>query len=314
MHAIVETSRDDAAPVENTSSAFSLLMGRAVTLLLVVGPPIALAVAAPLMWGRLLGLRDIALALVFYVVTGFGVTVGYHRLFAHRSFRPRRWLKVALAAAGSMAVEGSPISWVANHRRHHQFSDRPGDPHSPHLHGAGPLGQLRGFVHAHVGWLFANDPTAEYRYAPELVDDRDTRLISRMFPVFALSSFAVPFFLGWTLSGAIGGALTALLWAGVARMALLHHVTWSVNSVCHMFGEQPATQRDKSTNVGLLALISFGESWHNYHHAHPASARHGALPHQIDPSAALIRGFERLRLATNVRWPTEAQVAACTAR
>jgi stearoyl-CoA desaturase (Delta-9 desaturase) len=250
---------------------------------------------------------------VFYVVTGFGVTVGYHRLFAHRSFRAHRWLKVALAGAGSMAVEGSPISWVANHRRHHRFSDRPGDPHSPHLHGNELFGQLRGFAHAHVGWLFAADPTAARQYAPELIDDRDLGVISRLFPVFAIFSFAAPFFLGWLVSGAIGGALTALLWAGVARMALLHHVTWSVNSVCHMFGKQPATQRDHSTNFAFLSVISFGESWHNFHHAHPSSARHGALSHQLDPSAALIRGFERLGFATHVRWPTELQIAACQA-
>jgi stearoyl-CoA desaturase (delta-9 desaturase) len=161
--------------------------------------------------------------------------------------------------------------------------------------------------------LFANDPTAARRYAPELLDDRDCLVISRLFPLFAVFSFAAPFLLGWVLSGAIGGALTALLWAGIARMALLHHVTWSVNSVCHMFGKQPATRRDRSTNLALLSLISFGESWHNFHHAHPASARHGALPRQLDPSAALIRAFERLGFATHVRWPTELQIAACSA-
>jgi stearoyl-CoA desaturase (delta-9 desaturase) len=312
MHAIARSSRADVS-AEEGGRALGLFVNRSITLVLVAGPPIMVAVAAPLLWGRLLGVRDLVLALVFYVLTGFGVTVGYHRLFAHRSFRARRWLKLVLAGAGSMAVEGSPISWVANHRRHHVFSDRPGDPHSPHVHRDHVLGELRGFVHAHVGWLFANDPTAASRFAPELVQDRDTRIISRLFPVFAVGSLAVPFFIGWTLSGAIGGALTALLWAGVARMAFLHHVTWSVNSVCHMFGKQPATQRDHSTNVALLSLVSFGESWHNFHHAHPSSARHGALAHQIDVSAALIRCFERLGLATDVRWPTRAQVAACAA-
>jgi stearoyl-CoA desaturase (delta-9 desaturase) len=314
MDEIVQPPPDGCPAVERAPSARGLLLARTITLLLVAGPPIAFAVAAPLLWGRLLNVLDLAMAVGLYLVTGFGVTVGYHRLFAHRSFRACRGLKLVLAAAGSMALEGSPISWVANHRRHHLFSDRPGDPHSPHLHGNEALGQLRGFVHAHVGWLLANDPTSARRYAPELLDDRDCRVISRMFPVFALFSLAVPFFIGWTFTGAIGGALTALLWAGIARMALLHHVTWSVNSVCHMFGTQPATQRDHSTNVGFLAVVSFGESWHNYHHAHPSSARHGALPQQLDPSAALIRWFERLRLARNVRWPTEAQVVACIPR
>jgi stearoyl-CoA desaturase (delta-9 desaturase) len=244
-------------------------------------------------------------------VSGFGVTVGYHRLFAHRSFRAARWLKIVLASAGSLAVEGSVIGWVANHRRHHVFSDKPGDPHSPHLYGAGITAQFRGFAHAHIGWLFKVDTTSAARYAPELLDDADTRIVSRLFPIFAISSLAAPFFIGWTVTGALEGAFTALLWAGLVRMMLLHHVTWSVNSICHMFGPQPATQKDHSTNFAPLALLSFGESWHNFHHAHPASARHGALPHQIDPSAALIRVFEITRCATHVRWPTPAQLALC---
>jgi stearoyl-CoA desaturase (delta-9 desaturase) len=203
------------------------------------------------------------------------------------------------------------VSWVANHRRHHVFSDKPGDPHSPHTAGAGPIGALRGFAHAHVGWLLAADATSANRYASDLVSDRDSQVLSRLFPLFALSSFAAPFFLGWTMSGALRGAFSALLWAGIVRVALLHHVTWSVNSICHMFGQQPATQTDRSTNFAPLALLSFGESWHNFHHAHPACARHGALPRQIDPSAALIRLFELMGLATNARWPTEAQLALC---
>jgi stearoyl-CoA desaturase (Delta-9 desaturase) len=314
MHAIVESPSGVAEAVEDVDvapSAAGLFAGRAITLVLVAGPLIAIALAVVFLWGRLFSVHDLALTALFYLVTGFGVTVGYHRLLTHRSFRARRWLKVALASAGSLAVEGSPISWVANHRRHHRFSDRPGDPHSPHLRGNEVMGQLRGFAHAHVGWLFGNDPTAARRYAPELLDDRDCLLISRLFPLFAVFSLVAPFLLGWLISGAIGGALTALLWAGVARMALLHHVTWSVNSVCHMFGKQPATQRDRSTNFAFLSVISFGESWHNFHHAHPASARHGALAHQIDPSAALIRVFERFGCATHVRWPTDLQIAAC---
>ncbi len=297
--------------VEPPPGRLQLALGRGVTALLVVGPVVALGVALPFLWGHLINLRDVVLAAVFYVVSGFGIAIGYHRLFAHRSFRAARWLKIVLAAAGSLAVEGSVTGWVANHRRHHVFSDKPGDPHSPHLHGTGALASVRGFGHAHVGWLFKGDVTSVRRYAPDLVDDADTQLIGRLFPVFAVASLAGPFFLGWTMSGAIGGALTALLWAGVARMMLLHHVTWSVNSVCHLFGNQPATQKDHSTNFAPLAIVSFGEAWHNFHHAHPASARHGALAHQIDPSAALIRLFERAGWARNVRWPTEAQLALC---
>ena len=174
-----------------------------VTGLLVIGPPIALAIAVPLLWGHAISLLDIMLAAIFYVVTGFGIAVGYHRLFTHRSFQSVRWLKILLASTGSMAVEGSVVGWVATHRRHHVFSDKPGDPHSPHEYGPGPGAQLRGFVHAHVGWLFKADPTSAERYAPDLLADADTMIISRLFPIFAIASLAAPFFLGWTITGAL---------------------------------------------------------------------------------------------------------------
>jgi stearoyl-CoA desaturase (delta-9 desaturase) len=277
---------------------------RLVTLLVVVGPVVALSAGLPLLWGHALHARDLILAFIFYVVTGHGVTVGFHRMFTHRSFRANRALKIALGVAGSLAVQGSVTSWVAVHRRHHVYSDQPGDPHSPHLAGAGTVGRVRGFVHAHVGWLFkANDDAAE-RYARDLLDDRDVAVMTRLFPVLALASLALPFAIGWLWSGrTIGGALTALLWAGLVRMALLHHVTWSVNSVCHMFGRRPSATKDQSRNFAALAIVSFGESWHNFHHAHPASARHGAGKRQIDSSAWVIRQFERVGWATKVRWP-----------
>jgi stearoyl-CoA desaturase (delta-9 desaturase) len=317
MATLIDTSADpgprpdpeqDAPP--RTGRA-ALLLGRVVTGLLVIAPAVALAIAIPLLWGRAVTLRDVVLAGVFYTVTTLGVTVGYHRLFTHRSFRAQRWLRIVLASAGSLAVEGSVVGWVAAHRKHHVFSDKPGDPHSPHGSGSGVAGQLRGFAHAHVGWLFKGDATSAERYAPDLLRDTDTKIISRLFPFFALVSLAAPFFLGWTLSGALSGAFTALLWAGLARMMLLHHVTWSINSICHMFGRQPATQKDESRNFAPLALLSFGESWHNFHHAYPSSARHGALPHQIDLSARVIRLFEQAGWVTNVKWPTPAQLARC---
>lgn len=303
-----------AEPAPGGPSRSSRIVSRAVTLLVVVGPVAAIAVAVPLLWGHAVSLRDLLLAAGFYLVTCLGVTVGYHRLFTHRSFRPARWLKITLASAGSMAVQGSLVSWVANHRVHHVFSDQPGDPHSPHLHGTGLRAQMRGLLHAHVGWLFRTNAISAERYAADVLRDPDTRTISRLFPVFALASLAIPFFIGWTLSGAISGALTALLWAGLARMMILHHVTWSVNSICHMFGRQPAAQDDHSRDFAPLAIVSLGESWHNFHHAHPSSARHGAQRGQVDISAAFIRLCELTGCATNVRWPTEAQLAACTTR
>ena len=286
---------------------------KTITALLVIGPVCALGAGLPLLWGHAVHLRDLVLAVALYSITGHGVTVGFHRLFAHHSLKAIRPLKIVLAAAGSMAVEGSPISWVANHRRHHVFSDESGDPHSPNVTDPGHLGHLRAFLHAHVGWLFRTDTTSAARFAPDLLADRDMVVISRLFPVFAVLSLAAPFAVGWAWSGTLAGALTAFLWAGLVRMALLHHVTWSVNSVCHLFGRRPFAAKDHSTNFAPLAILSMGESWHNLHHAYPSSARHGVLRHQLDSSAALIRFFERAGWATKVRWPTPERLAACVA-
>ena len=299
------------APSEVHQSLPVAIAMKLVTGFLVISPIVGLSVVLPLMWGNIVHLRDLVIGGVLFVVTGFGVSIGYHRLFTHKSFVPKRWLKIVLAMIGSFAMEGSLSGWVAAHRRHHVFSDAPGDPHSPHEYGPGVGGQIRGFAHAHVGWLFTADLTSAELYAPDLLRDSDTALISRFFPLFAIVSLAGPFFLGWGVSGTLGGALSMLLWAGLVRMMLLHHVTWSVNSICHMFGSKPATQKDCSTNFAPLGIISFGEAWHNFHHAFPRSARHGALAHQIDPGAAVIRLFERAGWATDVHWPTTAQLAIC---
>jgi stearoyl-CoA desaturase (delta-9 desaturase) len=284
-----------------------------VTLLLVIGPPVAL-LAAGLFWRKPIALHDVALAIVFYATSAFGVTVGYHRLFTHRSFRANRPLKVLLAVAGSTAVQGSVLSWVALHRQHHRFADRPGDPHSPRASGLSVGAQLRSLGHAHVGWLFSSNPTLEERYAPDLLRDRDVRTVSKLFPVCAVAPFLLAYALGWWITGSWQGAVRAVLWAGVTRMMVLHHVTWSINSICHTFGRRPATSDDLSTNCGVLAFVSLGESWHNFHHAYPNCARHGALPHQWDASARLISAFERIGWVTHVRWPTEAQHAAVRQR
>lgn len=284
------------------------------TALLVLGPVVALAAFLPFGWGRVITTGDVVVATVFYIVTGLGIAVGFHRLFTHRSFKANRVLKVVLAVAGAMALEGSLISWVAIHRRHHMFGDQPEDPHSPHRYGSGFTGVLRGFLWAHVAWLFADSQTDTKRFAPDLRRDHDLVVVDRLFPVLAITSLALPFVVGWILSGTLVGALGAFLWAGLVRMAVLHHVTWSINSVCHLWGRRPFVTSDLSTNFAPLALVSFGESWHNFHHSAPSSARHGALPHQVDPAARVIRLFEKAGWATKVRWPTPAQVAAlrCT--
>ncbi len=275
-----------------------------VTVAIVAGPVVALAVLIPLLWGHAVHLSDLILGAALYLVTGFGITVGFHRLFTHRAFGPRRALKITLAVMGSMAVEGSLTSWVATHRRHHMFSDHSGDPHSPHRYGDRGTALLRGLAFSHVGWLFVSDASCATRYAPDMLRDPDIQRIDRLFPVLAVASLALPLGIGFLLSGTLAGALTALLWAGLVRMALLHHVTWSVNSLCHTFGRRPEGTTDRSTNLWPLAVVSLGDNWHNIHHAHPSWARHGARPGMVDPSAWLIRRFEQLGWATRVRWPT----------
>jgi len=272
-------------------------------------PLLALLAAAPVAWGWGLSWLDLGLALGFYCVTGLGVTVGLHRYFTHGAFKARRGLRIALAIAGSLAFQGPVTKWVADHRRHHAFSDKAGDPHSPWAFGTSPAALAKGFVHAHVGWLFGRERTNAARFAPDLLADRGIRAVDRMFLPLAAASLLVPALIGGLVTMSWWGALTAGFWAGLVRIALLSHVTWSVNSICHMFGDRPFASRDRSTNVWPLAVLSFGESWHNLHHADPTSARHGVQRGQIDSSARLIWIFEKLGWARDVRWPTARRMA-----
>ena len=273
-------------------------------------PFLALIAAVPVAWGWGLGPLDVAIAGSAYVITGLGVTVGFHRHFTHGSFRATRPLRVALAVAGSLAIEGPVTRWVADHRRHHAFSDREGDPHSPWRYGETIPALTKGLFHAHVGWLFDAEQANPRRYAPDLLADRDVARVARAFPALVACSVLLPPALGGLLSWSWQGALTAFFWGSLVRISLLHHVTWSINSICHAIGERPFRSRDRSGNVWWLALLSFGESWHNLHHADPTCARHGVLRGQIDPSARVIRIFERLGLATDVRWPRADRLAA----
>jgi stearoyl-CoA desaturase (delta-9 desaturase) len=277
-----------------------------ITVAIVAGPAVALAIVVPWLWGHSLNLSDVIIGVVLYAITGFGVTIGFHRLFTHSGFTSSRGLRISLAVLGSMAVEGSVTSWVATHRRHHMFSDHAGDPHSPHRYGDSGAALWRGIAFSHVGWLFVSDASCASRYAPDMLRDRDMQRIDRLFPLLALASLAIPFAIGFGLSRTLVGGLTALLWAGLVRMALLHHVTWSVNSLCHTFGRRSEGTSDRSTNLWPLAIVSLGDNWHNVHHAHPSWARHGARPGMVDPSAWLIRRFEQFGWATKVRWPTAA--------
>ncbi len=275
----------------------------------VVVPLAALVLAVPAAWGWGLGWTDIGLAVAFYCFTGLGVTVGFHRHFTHGAFRAARPLRIMLAVAGSMAMQGPIISWVADHRRHHAYADKEGDPHSPWRYGTSALAVARGFWHAHMGWLFDRDRTNAERFAPDLLDDQDIRRIDRLFPALTAATLLLPALLGGLLTWSWSGMLSAFFWAGLVRVALLHHVTWSVNSVCHMVGERPFRSRDRSANFWPLAIASFGESWHNSHHADPTCARHGVKRGQIDISARLIRLFEVFGWVWQVRWPTKQRLA-----
>jgi stearoyl-CoA desaturase (delta-9 desaturase) len=272
----------------------------------------ALGLAGWLAWGGALHWQDVLVLVVTYLLSGIGITVGYHRLFTHRSFKTTRAVRAVLAVLGAMAIEGSVIEWVSTHRKHHAFSDRPGDPHSPHVdHAPGWRGAVLGLVHAHVGWMFrGKDMANPRRYAKDLLADRDLRFISATFPLWVVVGLAVPFALGVALTGSVIGGLTGLLWGGAVRVFLVHHMTFSINSLCHFFGRRTFPTGDESRNLAWLAPITLGEAWHNNHHAFPTSARHGLGRWQLDPGAWLISGLERSRLAWDVvRISPERQLA-----
>ncbi|MDN5744247.1 MAG: fatty acid desaturase [Nocardioidaceae bacterium] len=278
--------------------------------LFIAVPFVAFAAAIPIAWGGWLGWSDVAITFVMYGLTLHGVTVGYHRLFTHRSFKPNRAVEIAVGMFGWMASEGPVIPWGADHRKHHKFSDKDGDPHSPWRYGNSMRGLIKGFVWAHVGWLFDPEQTSIDKYAPDLVKDRDLLRISRTFWVWVLTSLFLPALLGFLLTWSWQGAVTAFFWGTIVRVGLIHHVTWSINSICHTLGERPFASRDFSGNVWWLAIPSGGESWHNLHHADPTSARHGVKRFQFDTSARIIWLLEKCGWVHDVRWPTEARIKA----
>ncbi len=276
----------------------------ALTTFVAVAPWITLFVVAlrgglsPFPWWQ------VAVAASLLLVIGHGVTVGFHRMLTHRSFVAHRSLKIALALLGSMSFQGSVIGWVADHRRHHRYADRPGDPHSPVWQGPRPIRGARGFWHAHAGWFFDGDPTPRDQYAADLLADRDLVLVDKLFVPCCAVTLIFPLVLGACVTGTAAGAWSAFVWGGVIRIGVSHNLTWAINSVCHRFGRRPFRTGDHSTNFAPLAIFTSGESYHNAHHAFPTLARHGVERGQIDTSAALIRLFERLGWATAVRWPT----------
>ena len=265
-------------------------------------PIVSLGVAGWQLWEQALHTSDLIVFAIIYPLTGLGITVGFHRHLTHRAFKAKKPVRGALAILGSAAVEGPVISWVADHRKHHAFTDEPGDPHSPHVgHGGGLRGALRGLAHAHLGWLYDHSQRAlKTRYAPDLMSDPLIRFVDRTFVLWVLAGLAVPFGLGWAIGGSFHAALTGLLWGGLVRMFVLHHVTYSINSLCHFFGRRDFETDDESRNLAWLAPLSFGESWHNNHHAFPTSARHGLRRWQVDSGAAVIWVLEKTGLAWDV--------------
>jgi stearoyl-CoA desaturase (delta-9 desaturase) len=267
-------------------------------------PPVALIAAIVLLWGRGIGWVDLALMLGLYAVTGLSITIGWHRLFTHRAFRAAAAVRAALAVGGSMAAQGPVLEWCATHRQHHKHSDRDGDPHSPHLHGDGPGGFLRGLWHAHMGWLFVPHPAGGARGVPDLLADPILRSADRLYWFWVFVGWAIPAAVGGLVAGSWFGALTGFLWGGLVRQGLLHHTTFSINSACHVWGSRPFRSTDESRNNVLFGLLTFGEGWHNNHHAFPTSARHGLMWYQLDVSWLIIRAMQAVGLAWDVRLPS----------
>jgi len=285
---------------------------RVITGIITVVPFLLLGVAGWQLWNTALNWTDVGVFIVMYLIAGLGITVGFHRLFTHRGYSTGPITRGVLGAMGSAAIEGPLISWVADHRKHHACSDEYGDPHSPHVdHGGGWKGALRGLFHAHVGWIFVHTQRgSKERFTRDLLRDPVSCYIDRTFLLWAVLGIVVPFFIGFAIGGTVVAGLTAMLWGGAVRVFLVHHVTYSINSLCHVFGKQPYDTGDQSRNLAWLALPTFGEAWHNNHHAFPSSAVHGLGRWQLDPSALVIAGMVKLGLAWEVVQPDQAAQAA----
>lgn len=297
-------------PDLKAASTRAPLAVRAMTLTVILVPLLGVLSAPFFVWGWGFGWTDLGLLLSMYVLTALGITVGFHRLFVHRSFETYAWVKFIWAILGSMAVQGSLFNWVALHRRHHQFSDTANDPHSPRHEGTGVLALLKGFWHAHIGWFFKADPPDLLRYVADLRQSRSLRAASQLFPLWVALGLVIPAVLGGLITQTWAGFWTGLIWGGLVRMFLVHHVTWSVNSACHLWGARPFKSDDESRNNALFGILAMGEGWHNTHHAFPTSARHGLRWWQIDVSYGVIRALELSHLAWNVKVPTQEALAS----
>ncbi|MBX3321516.1 MAG: fatty acid desaturase [Phycisphaeraceae bacterium] len=279
-------------------------LNKIVNLVFVIVPFIGLLAAIVLVWGWGFSWVQLAVLGGMYLISGLGVTIGFHRYFAHKSFDTGPVVKTLLGVSGSMAAEGSIVRWVSFHRCHHQHSDHEEDPHSPHTHGAGVLNTLRGFWRAHVGWIFENQGPRSWRYAPDLMRDKLVRRLSLLFPLWVTVGLLIPTIIAGVVTLSWWGALLGFIWGGLVRILLVHHVTWSINSVCHLWGTRPFVSRDESRNNPVFGVLGLGEGWHNNHHAFPTSARHGLRWWEIDVSYLTILLMSKVGLVRNVRVPT----------
>lgn len=307
----IAEARERLRDVRGTTfqSERGMVWQRRTMLVITLAPVAALIFVIVQLWGWGVSARDLWIALAFYVISGLGITVGFHRLLTHKSFDASPNVRAAWAIAGSLAVQGSVIGWVATHRRHHAYSDEHGDPHSPHVDlEDGTRGMLRGLYHAHMGWFFQPDGSDYDTWTPDLKAEPKIAAIEANFPYLLAATFILPALVGGILSQSVIGAVTAFVWAGVMRVALLQHVTWAINSICHVYGTRPFASRDQSRNVIWLSLLSFGESWHNGHHAFPASARHGLRWWEFDVSWLTIRLMALLGIARNIKLPSPKQL------
>jgi stearoyl-CoA desaturase (Delta-9 desaturase) len=296
-------------PARWTAPEQAPLMVRLVTLVIIIVPLLCVMATPFLVWEWGFGWTDLGLLLSMYVLTGLGITVGFHRLFVHRSFETYMWIKVIFGVLGSMAVQGLLFKWVGMHRRHHQHSDTPDDPHSPHYHGEGAFGPLKGFWRAHIGWFFDKDPADLDHYVKDLNVSRTLRIVSRLFPLWVALGLVIPAVLGGLITLSWSGVWTGFIWGGLVRLFLVHHVTWSVNSACHLWGRRPYKTNDMSRNNALFGILAMGEGWHNTHHAFPNSPRHGLRWWQIDMSYGVIRGLSLIGLAWDLKLPSKAALA-----
>jgi stearoyl-CoA desaturase (delta-9 desaturase) len=304
-----QTIPQPPAPVATVRPGTSRI-SQVVTLIAVIVPPLGILSAMGVLWGVAFHWVDLLLLAGFYVLCAFGTTIGFHRYFTHRGFRTRKPVEAVLAILGCMTMQGPLTQWVTDHRKHHALSDQPGDPHSPHVgHEGGAWGAARGFVHEHVGWLFDNLGMEQGReYGKDLYENRLVRTIDRLYVVWVAVTLGLPFLMGYAIGGTVGAGLEALVWGGLIRIFLYQHATFSVNSICHMFGRKDFRSRDEARNNWIVALLVFGEGWHNNHHAFPASARHGLRRWQVDVSWWVIRSLEKLRLVWDVKVPDAEQL------